>query len=136
MSSIRGYSEGVLIGRSGYNTSAELITPIPFLPKRIGGEKIGYIKPREIVKFAVFVDHGAIFADPTPGLDRTQFLVSTGAGLRINMTNEIMARLYWGFGLINTAYESDHKTCRFHFELATRPDLTRLLRDRDKKESL
>lgn len=134
MSTIRGYSEGALIGRSGYNVNAEIITPIPFLPKRLGTEKLGYISPRDIVKFAVFVDHGAIFADDTPGLPSTQFLVSTGAGLRINVTNEILARLYWGFGLVNTKYEAEHKTCRFHFELATRPDLTRLVRDKHKKK--
>jgi len=133
MSSIRGYSEGVLIGRSGYNTTAEIITPIPFLPKKLGTEKIGYIKPRDIVKFAVFVDHGGIFSDTSGSLPDNQFLVSTGAGLRINMTNEIMARLYWGFGLINTVYEADHKTGRFHFELTTRPDLTRLVRDKNKE---
>ena len=136
MSSIRGYSEGVLIGRSGYSTNAELITPIPFLPKRIGGEKIGYIHPREMVKFAVFVDHGGIFSDTSGGLPSSQFLVGTGAGLRINMSDEIMARLYWGFGLVNTAYELKDKSCRFHFELATRPDLTRLIRDKNNKESL
>ncbi len=134
MSSIRGYSEGVLIGRSGYNTTAEIITPIPFLPKKLGTEKLGYINPRDIVKFAVFVDHGAIFSDTSGSLPDNQFLVSTGAGLRINMTNEIMARLYWGFGLVNTAYESDRKTGRFHFELTTRPDLTRLVRDKNKEE--
>lgn len=136
MSSIRGYSEGVLIGRTGYNTTAEIITPIPFLPKKLGTEKIGYIKPREVVKFAAFVDHGGIFSDTSGTLPDNQFLVGTGAGLRINMTNELMARLYWGFGLVNTSYEADHKTGRFHFEVTTRPDLTRLVRDKNKKESL
>lgn len=136
MSSIRGYSEGVLIGRSGYNTTAEIITPIPFLPKKIGGEKIGYISPRDIIKFAAFVDHGGIFSDTSGTLPDNQFLVGTGAGLRINMTNELMARLYWGFGLVNTSYEADHKTGRFHFEVTTRPDLTRLVREKNKKESL
>lgn len=136
LSSIRGYSEGTLIGRSGYTANAEIITKIPFLPKKLGTEKIGYINPQEIVKAAVFVDHGAIFSDTNGSLPSSQFLVSTGAGLRINMTNEIMARLYWGFGLINTVYEADHKTGRFHFELTTRPDLTRLVRDKNKKETL
>ncbi len=136
MSSIRGYSEGVLIGRSGYNMTAELITPIPFLPKKLGGEKIGYINPRDIVKFAVFVDHGAIFSDTNGSLPSSQFLVSAGPGLRINLSNELMARLYWGFGFVNTAYEADHKMGRFHFELATRPDLTRLIHEKNKKEAL
>lgn len=136
MSTIRGYSEGVLIGRSGYNTTAEIITPIPFLPKKLGSEKLGYINPRDIIKFAVFVDHGGIFSDTSGTLPDNQFLVGTGAGLRINMSDEIMARLYWGFGLVNTSYEADHKTGRFHFEVTTRPDLTRLVRDKNKKESL
>ena len=97
---------------------------------------MGYINPRDIIKFAVFVDHGGIFSDTSGTLPDNQFLVSTGAGLRINMSDEIMARLYWGFGLVNTTYEADHKTGRFHFEVTTRPDLTRLVRDRNKKESL
>lgn len=137
MSSIRGYSEGVLIGRSGYNTTAEIITPIPLLPKKLGSEKRGYISPREIIKFAAFVDHGGIFSDTSGSLPSSEFLLSTGAGLRINVSNEIMARLYWGFGLINSRYEADHKTGRFHFELTTKPDLTRLVRDKNKnKDSL
>jgi hemolysin activation/secretion protein len=133
MSSVRGYTEGVLMGRNGYTVSAELITPLPILPKRIGGPKIGYIYPRDIIKGAVFVDHGGIFRDTEgmQGVKSSEFLVSTGAGLRINVTDEILARLYLGFGLNNTQSETDKDTCRFHFELTTRPDLTRLIKPKE-----
>ncbi len=134
LASIRGYSEGVLIGRSGYNATAEIITPIPILPKKIGGKKIGYINPRDMIKFAAFLDQGAIFSDMSGGLPSNQFLISTGAGLRINVTNELMARMYWGFPFVNTIYEADRRMGRFHFELSTRPDLTRIVRMRNKKE--
>ena len=42
----------------------------------------------------------------------------------------LSARLYWGYPLVNNAYEYDRKYGRFHFELALEPNFDALLRNR------
>ncbi len=130
LSTVRGYSEGLLLGKSGYFASAEVLTPLPFIPKRIGSDKLGYIYPREMVKGAVFMDNGMVF--PYKGgapIDGGEFLMSWGLGLRVNIKKDLAARFYWGYGLKNR-YEIDQKMGRFHFEITAAPDIGRLVADR------
>ena len=130
LSTVRGYSEGLLLGKSGYFASAEILTPIPILPKRIGSDKLGYIYPREMVKGAVFMDNGMVF--PYKGgasIDGGELLMSWGWGLRVNLKKDLAARFYWGYGL-NNKYEADQKMGRFHFEITCAPDIGRLVADR------
>ena len=109
LSTVRGYSEGLLLGKSGYFASAEIITPLPFLPKAIGSDRLGYIYPREMVKGAVFMDNGMIFPYKYgDAIDSGDFLMSWGLGLRVNLSTDVAARFYWGFGL-NNRYETDQK---------------------------
>ena len=123
LSTVRGYSEGLLLGKSGYFASAEIITPLPFLPKAIGSDRLGYIYPREMVKGAVFMDNGMIFPYKYgDAIDSGDFLMSWGLGLRVNLSTDVAARFYWGFGL-NNRYETDQKMGRFHFELTCSPDI-------------
>ena len=131
LSTVRGYSEGLLLGKSGYFTSAEIMTPLPILPKRIGSDKLGYIYPREMIKGAVFWDNGMIFPYKADGssVDSGEFLMSWGLGLRINIRQDLAARMYWGFGL-NNKYEVDQKMGRFHFEITCAPDIGRVVADR------
>lgn len=136
ISSVRGYSEGLLIGRSGYFMSAELITPIPLLPKKVGTEKLGFINPREIIKLALFFDQGCVF--PYKGVggghgDSSDVLMSIGPGLRIRLSDYLNARIYWGFSMIQNRYETKQPTGRFHFELTSSPDLDKLLKARKPK---
>lgn len=140
LSTVRGYSEGLLLGKSGYFASAEILTPLPILPKRIGSDKLGYYYPREMIKGAVFWDNGMIFPYKADGssVDSGEFLMSWGLGLRINLKQDLAARMYWGFGL-NNKYETDHKLGRFHFEITCAPDIgkvvaTRKPRKKDKKQ--
>lgn len=135
ISNVRGYSEGVLIGRSGFFLSGELITPIPFMPKKVGTEKLGYINLREMVKAAFFCDFGAIFPYKGAGasVESSDFLASIGPGLRIRVNDEFSARIYWGFGLVQNRYEMRQPTGRFHFELTLTPDLNRVLQARKPK---
>lgn len=130
LSTVRGYSEGLLLGKSGYFASAEIITPLPFLPKAIGSDRLGYIYPREMIKGAVFMDNGMIFPYKAgDAIDSGEFLMSWGLGLRVNIARDLAARLYWGFGLKNR-YETDNHFGRFHFELTCAPDVGRLVADR------
>lgn len=142
LSTVRGYSEGLLLGKSGYFASAEVITPLPFLPKRIGSDRLGYIYPREMIKGAVFMDNGMIFPYKAngAGIDSGELLMSWGLGLRVNISQDLAARFYWGFGL-NNKYEMDQKMGRFHFEVTCAPDIGRVVasrkpRKKDNKENL
>lgn len=131
LSTVRGYSEGLLLGKSGYFASAEIITPLPFLPKRLGSDKLGYVYPREMIKGAVFMDNGMIFPYKADGssIDSGELLMSWGLGLRVNLKEDLAARFYWGYGLKNR-YDMDYKLGRFHFELTCAPDIGRLVADR------
>lgn len=130
LSTVRGYSEGLLLGRSGYFASAEVITPLPFLPKRVGSDRLGYIYPRDMIKGAVFMDNGMVFPYKGGGdIDGGDLLMSWGLGLRVNIKKDLAARFYWGYGLKNK-YEIDQKMGRFHFELTCAPDIGRLVDSR------
>lgn len=133
---VRGYSEGIMIGKSGYFTSADLIFPL--LPRQITsprtGEKIPFLG--KYVQGVIFADHAGVFPDARTDSNLvgmgggSYFLASVGMGLRIQLPGDLSARLYWGYPLINTAYEYDRKYGRFHFELTLEPNIDKLLKDR------
>lgn len=138
ISNVRGYSEGLLIGRSGYFLSAEIITPLPFLPKKVGTEKLGFVNLREIVKGALFFDQGTIFPYKGVGgggVDSQDVLASFGPGLRIRINEYLNARVYWGFGLLQNKYETRQPTGRFHFEITSSPDVAALLKYKKFRET-
>lgn len=131
LATVRGYSEGILMGKNGYYLSGELMFPL--LPREItsprSGEKVPFIG--KYVKGAIFADHAGVF--PThdeEAYDGSYFLASLGMGLRVQLPGDLSARLYWGYPLINNAYETDRKYGRFHFELTLEPNLDALLRSR------
>lgn len=126
MSTVRGYSESLMLGPSSYVASLELLLPIPFLPNEL---KIPFTKDRETkkpltyalrdnIRFATFVDNGAAFKFDQK-VQNHDFLTSTGFGLRVAMSKYLTARFYWGFGL--GTREIDQKTGRFHFDLISTP---------------
>ena len=61
LATVRGYSEGILMGKNGYYTSAELMFPL--MPREItsprSGEKVPFVG--KYVKGAVFADHAGVF---------------------------------------------------------------------------
>ncbi len=127
----RGYSEGILIGKNGYFLSGDLIFPL--LPRQITsprtGEKIPFLG--KYVQGVVFADHAGVFpAARQDYYDGSYFLASVGMGLRIQLPGDLSARLYWGYPLINNAYEQDRKYGRFHFELTLEPNIDKLLKSR------
>ena len=133
LATVRGYSEGVMLGKSGYFFSGELMFP---LGPRTYTTSEGFQKR--------FIGHylkGALFAD-TAGVfpycredayDGSYFLASIGTGVRVQLPGDLSARLYWGWPLINNAYERHRHMGRFHFELTLEPDFDSLLSRRSTK---
>ena len=122
LATVRGYSEGILMGKNGYYTSAEITSPR-------SGEKVPFVG--KYVKGAVFADHAGVFPNTSEDIyGGSYFLMSLGMGLRVQLPGDLSARLYWGYPLINNAYEADRKYGRFHFELTLEPNLDALLRHR------
>lgn len=113
---VRGYSEGLLLGDSGYFVSGELRFPLPFLPKEIGSLMV-----RDRVSGVVFIDHGGAFPDDgdTTSPHTKDFLTGIGVGLRTAVSRFVSGRVDWGFGL--GAREPDQPTARIHFGLQANP---------------
>jgi hemolysin activation/secretion protein len=131
---VRGYNEGLMIGKNGYFISGELMFPL--LPRTItsprSGEKIPFIG--QYVKGAVFADTAGIFpAAKEDYLGGSYFAASVGMGLRVQLPLDLTARLYWGFPLIRNYHEPYSKMGRFHFELTMSPNIDALLAQRSTK---
>lgn len=165
MNTVRGYSEGLLIGRSGYIASGELIFPI--LPSTIkikdkstikqnteidinsinNTKPVTFNKEKEIpflgkyVKGAVFIDHAGIFPYKgtgvgTESINSSDFLLSTGLGLRIQFPGDVSARFYWGIPLMTNRNAQYNRNGRFHFEITISPSIDKILALRKPKEKL
>ena len=136
---VRGYSEGLLIGRSGYIMSAELMFPIG--PRVIRGRKnkekvIPFIG--NYIKGFVFADHAGIFpykgtGEGYQGYNINDFLMSLGVGLKINLPKDINLKMAWGFPLIKNSHEEVNRWGRFHIELSVTPDFDALVKLRRPK---
>jgi len=131
---VRGYNEGLMIGKNGYFVSGELMFPL--LPRQITsprtGEKIPFIG--KYIKGAVFADTAGIFpAAKEDYMDGDYFAASVGMGLRVQLPLDLTARLYWGFPLIRNHHENKSKMGRFHFEMTMTPNIDALLASRSTK---
>ena len=138
---VRGYSEGLLIGRSGYIISTELMFPLG--PRYIKGRK----DKDKIIPFTgnylkgfVFADHAGIFpykgsGNGSQGYDQHDFLMSLGFGFRINLPKDIYLRISWGFPVMRNNHEEVNKCGRFHFELSVTPDFDALVKLRKPKNA-
>lgn len=123
ISSVRGYSESLLLGGNSYFISLEMLFPIPFLPEEI---KVPFSKDnearyrlRDSVKLALFMDNGAVV--PNHGKTGTaNFLSSVGAGIRIAVSKFLTARVYLGIPLMNAGVY-DQSSARIHFDLIASP---------------
>ena len=136
---VRGYSEGLLVGRNGYILSAELMFPL--------GPRVIYTKKHpntptpfigNYVKGFVFADHAGIFPYKGSGeghqsYDGSDFLASIGLGTKINLPGEINLRMAWGFPLMSNRYETS-SWGRFHIDLSVSPDFDALVALRKPKD--
>lgn len=121
ISSVRGYSESLLLGGNSYFVSIEMLFPIPFLPEeiKIPFKKEGTFRLKDSVKLATFMDNGAII--PNDGkTGTTNFLSSIGAGIRIAVSKFLTARVYVGVPLMNAGIY-DQANARLHFDLIASP---------------
>ncbi len=131
LATVRGYSEGVMMGKNGYYISGELMFPLA--PRTIttkDGKTHNFIG--HYIKGAVFADTAGVFPVHREDYLESYFLASIGMGLRVQLPGDLSARLYWGWPLVNNKYETDRKMGRFHFELSLEPDLDGLLARRNK----
>lgn len=133
LASVRGFSEGLLIGKTGYLLSAELLFPIAPSQVVIKDKKRNFIG--KYVKGVFFVDHSGVFPYKGTGMGQegincNDFLTGIGPGLRISLPADATARLYWGFPLGRNTHEIDGKVARFHFEISLMPDFDKILRYR------
>ena len=136
LATVRGYSEGLLMGKNGYYASAELMFPL--LPRTIKTKSGIHNFIGNYLKGAVFADTAGVFPwrgeDYYHEHDGSYFLASIGMGLRVQLPGDLSARLYWGYPLINNEYEQHRHMGRFHFELTLEPDLDSLLAKRAPKQ--
>ncbi len=135
LATVRGYNEGLMIGKNGYFVSGELMFPL--LPRTIAGKDgtrhrfIG-----SFVKGALFADTAGVFpAAKYDAMQGSYFVASVGMGLRVQLPGDLSARLYWGYPLINNRWETDRKYGRFHFEMTLAPDFDALLASRYRKNT-
>jgi len=121
MSSVRGYSESLLLGANSYYASLEMLFPIPFLPEeiKIPFKESAKYRLKDSIKFAVFLDNGAVFPHKT-STKSSNFLSSVGAGFRIAISKYLTARVYLGVPLMNTKHYDQSKV-RLHFDLIGSP---------------
>lgn len=137
LATVRGYTEGQMIGKNGFYISNELMFPL--LPREITSprskEKMSFIG--KYIKGAVFADFGGVFPQvdedyyKMDGHHGSYFMASIGMGLRVQLPGDLTGRLYWGYPLINSTYfDRDRKVGRFHFEITMEPNFDALLRNR------
>lgn len=121
ISSVRGYSESLLLGASSYFVSLEMLFPIPFLPEeiKVPFKKDSTFRLKDSIKVAAFFDNGAVF--PHEGkTGTTNFLSSVGAGIRLAISKYLTARAYVGIPLMNCGVY-DQASARLHFDIIASP---------------
>lgn len=114
INSVRGYTQGLLIGDKGYNVGAEWRYPLPFLSN---------LSPwlSERLQGALFADYGQVWRDKSSSLyssSAATSLLSAGFGLRAHITDYAQGYLDVAFGLLNRKNEEPFRnqpTARIHF---------------------
>ena len=111
LASVRGYTEGLLVGDKGYFVSAEVNFPL----RPTGGDASDDLFGGQ-VRGAVFLDHGGAFPYKGNGQGRSKddYLTSFGFGALFNFTKMLTGQLYVGFPTAERRGESDP---RVHFTL-------------------
>lgn len=111
---VRGYPEGQAIGDKGFLTSAELRMPFFLIPPKWTIPGTPYNLRRNI-QFVTFTDYGAAYTNrPLPGSQPHTYLLGLGLGLRVQLTRHLIARVDWGFPVLN---RPENQGARLHFGL-------------------
>ena len=93
--SVRGYRQDALLGDNGWFNSAEIRATIFRIPKWSTS-----------VQLTPFVDFGKVWNSDDLEFD-TNTLVSTGIGLRLQISDYFVSRLDWGIPLVDLETEGD-----------------------------
>ena len=107
-STVRGYSEGVLWGKSGYIVNAEFHMYLP------GSTRSSVF---------LFADHAGIF--PYPADIRDNYLLGTGAGLDAYFDNSVHFKFTFGGPAIRIDQGGNPPEFRCNFSLTITPDIGR-----------
>lgn len=114
----RGYSQGLLTAKSGYQLGAEIYFPIG--PAEFNLNDKTY-RTDEHVRPFVFIDYAALY--PDDGTDfHDNLLISAGAGLRIQLPYDIAVKAAYGVPLND--YERRHRG-DWCLELTFSPDFNK-----------
>ena len=123
---VRGYSQGLLTAKSGYQLGAEIYFPIA--PEKLKiGDKV--YRTDEYVRPFVFTDYAALYpykgnGAGAEGFNNSDILLSAGAGLRVQLPYNIVAKVAYGVPLRHNKYETHHGG-DWSFELSFSPDFNK-----------
>ena len=112
---VRGYTEGRLIGDSGFILSAEWRVPCYLIPKDWKLPRTT-IHLRDNIQLTAFSDMGAVYTNQRAvGSDGNDYIWGVGAGVRARLSKYMVARLDLGMPIWRQA--PDRNELRFHFGL-------------------
>lgn len=102
--SVRGHEPASVIGDAGYQLTAELMVPPPFVSdKKMFGQRV-----TQIFQLAGFYDFAQVYInDPPPGYLHTQYLAGAGLGFRMFYKDRFVFKYDCGFPLNKTDQEED-----------------------------
>ncbi|MBQ8481903.1 MAG: ShlB/FhaC/HecB family hemolysin secretion/activation protein [Alphaproteobacteria bacterium] len=123
---VRGYSQGLLTAKSGYQLGAEIYFPIA--PETFYIDCKPY-RTDEYVRPFVFTDYAALYpykgtGNGAEGFNNSDILLSAGAGLRIQLPYNIVAKVAYGVPLRHNKYDAHHGG-DWTFELSFSPDFNK-----------
>lgn len=126
---VRGYSQGLLSAKSGYQLSAEIYFPISPKEFNINIANKSY-RIDEYVRPFVFTDYAALYPYKGPngeGFDNSDVLLSSGAGLRVQLPHGIVFKVAFGVPLRHNKYETKSGGA-WCLELSYSPDVNKFFR--------
>ena len=123
---VRGYSQGLLTAKSGYQLGAEIYFPIGPEEFKIGDKAY---RTDEYVRPFVFTDYAALYpykgsGSGAEGFNNSDILLSSGAGLRIQLPYDIVLKVAYGVPLRHNKYETHHGG-DWSLELSFSPDFNK-----------
>lgn len=111
----RGYKEGRIIGDQGFFLSGEWHVPAFFIPHSWTIPKTNY-NLRDNIQFVTFTDFGGAYTNkPVAGVERSEYVLGAGVGVRARLTDYLVGRIDLGFPVMRQAPDSGSP--RVHFGL-------------------
>lgn len=112
---VRGYKEGRVIGDQGMFLSGEWHVPAFMIPESWNIPKTNY-NLRDNIQFVTFADFGGVFVNkPVAGVERSEYVLGAGVGVRARLTDYLVGRIDLGFPVMRQAPDSGSP--RIHFGL-------------------